>query len=388
MLDQTTEITDPSDEGLDANIVRFCRLLRESGITVSLPSIMDAIRGIDYIDISNPEQFQDLLRLNLVHRREDIQMFDTLFLSFWYSHVLRGQKRLCGMSGDAETEAEVASDAYKKDPDQKIGKSRFKDELRDWLACYSPEALNQTCELDEFSESRAFYESIKKWLLPLKNRVSRRTRYTLRGKVIDLRRIIRKNMQFGGELLLLEFKKKKLKKRRVLFFCDVSGSMDVYTIMLLQFVHALKRLDRHTEIFFFSTSLSRWTHHFDRGDCAVTLSGLPKLVCDWGGGTRIGHCLREFNQIYGKRMLSGRTIVVIFSDGWDRGENSLLDTQMAYLKNKAYKVIWLNPLMGTKDYQPICRGMSTALPYVDYFMPLGNVRDLRLLGKTLQKMII
>jgi uncharacterized protein with von Willebrand factor type A (vWA) domain len=87
-------------------------------------------------------------------------------------------------------------------------------------------------------------------------------------------------------------------------------------------------------------------------------------------------------------MLSGKTIVVIFSDGWDRGETNVLETQMAYLNNRAYKVIWLNPLMGTKDYQPICRGMSTALPYVDYFLPLGNIRDLQLLGKTLEKMII
>ena len=87
-------------------------------------------------------------------------------------------------------------------------------------------------------------------------------------------------------------------------------------------------------------------------------------------------------------MLSGKTIVVIFSDGWDRGETNVLETQMAHLKNKAYKVIWLNPLMGTKDYQPICRGMSTALPYVDYFLPLGDFRDLQLLGKTLEKMVV
>jgi uncharacterized protein with von Willebrand factor type A (vWA) domain len=195
-------------------------------------------------------------------------------------------------------------------------------------------------------------------------------------------------MQFGGELILLDFKKKKIKKRRIIFFCDVSGSMDVYMIMLLQFAHALKRLDQRTEIFFFSTDLSRWTHQFDAGDYAATLSRLPEFVSDWGGGTRIGHCLKDFNEIYGRRMLSGKTIAVIFSDGWDRGETHVLERQMAYLKNKSYKVVWLNPLMGTKDYQPICRGMSAALPYVDYFLPMGNPRDLQFLGKTLEKMIV
>jgi uncharacterized protein with von Willebrand factor type A (vWA) domain len=388
MLTEKTELTGPSDEGLAANIIRFTHLLRENGISTTLSSVLDAIRGVELIDISNPDLFHDLLRLNFVHRKEDINLFSDLFLRFWFSEEQTGLKILCEPSGDADSEEDVSSESKKETVDYENHESDLNEELREWLACYSPDALNNTCELDDFTESRALYESIKKWLLPLRNRLSRRTRYTVHGKEITLRRILRKNMKFGGELLLLDFKKKKLKKRRVIFFCDVSGSMDVYTLMLLQFVHALKRLDHRTEVFFFSTDLSRWTHQFDVGDYAGTLSRLPEFVSDWGGGTRIGHCLKDFNDIYGKRMLSGKTIVVIFSDGWDRGETNVLETQMAYLNNKAYKVIWLNPLMGTKNYQPICRGMSAALPYVDYFLPLGNIRDLQLLGKTLQSMIV
>jgi uncharacterized protein with von Willebrand factor type A (vWA) domain len=388
MLTEKTELTGPSDEGLAANIIRFSHLLRENGISTTLSSVLDAIRGVELIDISNPDLFHDLLRLNFVHRKEDINLFSDLFLRFWFSEEQTGLKILCEPSGDADSEEDVSSESKKETVDYENHESDLNEELREWLACYSPDALNNTCELDDFTESRALYESIKKWLLPLRNRLSRRTRYTVHGKEITLRRILRKNMKFGGELLLLDFKKKKLKKRRVIFFCDVSGSMDVYTLMLLQFVHALKRLDHRTEVFFFSTDLSRWTHQFDVGDYAGTLSRLPEFVSDWGGGTRIGHCLKDFNDIYGKRMLSGKTIVVIFSDGWDRGETNVLETQMAYLNNKAYKVIWLNPLMGTKNYQPICRGMSAALPYVDYFLPLGNIRDLQLLGKTLQSMIV
>jgi uncharacterized protein with von Willebrand factor type A (vWA) domain len=388
MLTEKTELTGPSDEGLAANIIRFSHLLRENGISTTLSSVLDAIRGVELIDISNPDLFHDLLRLNFVHRKEDINLFSDLFLRFWFSEEQTGLKILCEPSGDADSEEDVSSESKKETVDYENHESDLNEELREWLACYSPDALNNSCELDDFTESRALYESIKKWLLPLRNRLSRRTRYTVHGKEITLRRILRKNMKFGGELLLLDFKKKKLKKRRVIFFCDVSGSMDVYTLMLLQFVHALKRLDHRTEVFFFSTDLSRWTHQFDVGDYAGTLSRLPEFVSDWGGGTRIGHCLKDFNDIYGKRMLSGKTIVVIFSDGWDRGETNVLETQMAYLNNKAYKVIWLNPLMGTKNYQPICRGMSAALPYVDYFLPLGNIRDLQLLGKTLQSMIV
>jgi len=388
MLDQKTIAGGSSDEGLAVNIIRFSRLLRQHGVSVTLSSVLDAVRGLEFIDISDPDLFRGLLRLNFIHRKADIDLFEQLFFLFWFSEQQTGLPIHCDNSPDEEPEAASPSEFEKETVDHGSHDDNLNEISREWVACYSPDALNRTCELSDFTESRALYESIQKWLQPLRNRMSRRSQYALHGKEITLRRILRKNMQFGGELILLDFKKKKIKKRRVVFFCDVSGSMDVYTIMLLQFAHALKRLDQRTEIFFFSTGLSRWTHQFDAGDYAGTLSRLPEFVSDWGGGTRIGQCLKDFNEIYGRRMLSGKTIVLIFSDGWDRGETDVLERQMAYLKNKSYKVIWLNPLMGTKDYQPICRGMSTALPYVDYFLPLGNPKDLQFLGKTLEKMMV
>jgi uncharacterized protein with von Willebrand factor type A (vWA) domain len=239
-----------------------------------------------------------------------------------------------------------------------------------------------------FEGSRDLYESIIRILQPLANRISRRFQYTVSGEEISLRKILRKNMQFGGELILLDFRKKKIKKRRVIFLCDVSGSMDIYTLMILQFIHALKRMDRQTEIFFFSTDLSRATHQFAQGDFTSGITQIPGVISDWGGGTRIGHCLQLFNESFGTRQLSYRDIVMIFSDGWDRGEIDVLEGQMAILKRKAHKIIWLNPLMGTRDYEPICQGMSAALPYVDYFLPMGDLKDLRSISQTLKNLII
>jgi len=388
MLNAITEPAIPSEEGLAANIIRFSHLLRENGISVTLSSVLDAIRGLELIDISNLELFRGLLRLNFVYRKEDIDLFDQLFFLFWFSEQQTGLQIHCDGSGNEAPEADSPSKIKKESVDCRNREENLNEVSREWVACYSPYALDRTCVLDDSTESRTLYESIKKWLQPLRNRLSRRSQYSVHGKEITLRRILRKNMQFGGELILLDFKKKKIKKRRIIFFCDVSGSMDVYTLMLLQFAHALKRLDHRTEIFFFSTDISRWTNQFDVGDYANTLSRLPDFVSDWGGGTRIGHCLKDFNEIYGRRMLSGKTIVLIFSDGWDRGETHVLEHQMAYLKNKSFKVIWLNPMIGTKDYQPICRGMKEALPYVDYFLPMGNPRDLQFLGKTLEKLIV
>jgi uncharacterized protein with von Willebrand factor type A (vWA) domain len=387
MLAKTTKLTGPSDKGLAVNIIRFSHLLRENGISVTLASVLDAIRGIEIIDISNLNVFRGLLRLNFIHRKEDIDLFDQLFFLFWFSKQQTGLQIHYDSSGDEEPEGQSPSE--KKEPiDSPLDEDKLNEAAREWVACYSPDASNRTCELDDFKESRVLYESIKKWLQPLRNRLSRRMQYSIHGKEISLRRMLRKNMKFGGELILLDYKKKKIKKRRVIFFCDVSGSMDVHAIMLLQFAYALKRLDHQTEIFFFSTDLSRWTNQFDVGDYAGTLTRLPEYVSDWGGGTRIGHCLKNFNETYGGSMLSTKTIVVIFSDGWDQGQTDVLESQMLHLNNKAHKVIWLNPLMGTRDYKPICKGMSAALPYVDYFLPLGNLNDLHSLGKTLEQMMV
>jgi uncharacterized protein with von Willebrand factor type A (vWA) domain len=194
-------------------------------------------------------------------------------------------------------------------------------------------------------------------------------------------------MQFGGELIFLDFKKKKLKKRRIVFFCDVSGSMDMHTLMILQFIHALKKVDRRTEIFSFSTELTRLTSLFDSEDITEVFTQAPGTVRDLGGGTRIGRCLRRFNEAYGSRLISTKAVVMIFSDGYDTGEIDLLEQEMSYLKRRVYKMIWLNPLLGSENYQPICRGMSAALPYVDHFLPLSGTHDLQILERSLEEMI-
>jgi uncharacterized protein with von Willebrand factor type A (vWA) domain len=391
MIAENTNIPRASGRGLIENIVRFSDVLRQNDVSISLPAVLDAIQGLPLIDISNRDAFQCLLRVNFVCRREDIAKFDKLFQAYWLPGF---QNKLMRRSEEndkavAKEEPDAVSTFLKTMVDTHGPGDAEAEIARDWNVHYSPDAhpkQDQPLEL-HFTQSKAVYESISKLLQSLTHRLSRRFKYTLHGKEISLRRILRKNMQFGGELILLDFKKKKLKKRRVIFLCDVSGSMDIYTLMILQFIHALKRIDRRTEIFFFSTDLSRGTNHFDEDDFVSAISKLPEIVADWGGGTRIGHCLGHFNEAYGKGMLSSKSIVMIFSDGWDRGEVDILGEQMARLKRKAHKIIWLNPLSGTKDYQPICQGMSAALPYVDFFLPMGAWHDLKRLGRMLQKLI-
>ena len=392
MTEKNTADNSPqrSEGGLIENIVQFSHLLRDNDISVSLPAVLDTLAGLPLIDISNLQTFHCLLRSNFISCKEDLSKFDQLFYAYWMPKDRTTLQVPAEGVGESETEQDILSIVKEKMSRLQADGDAEPKASKQWALNYSPQPLSQSDQLQElsFDSNRDIYETINRLLEPLANRISRRFQYTTRGKEVSLRKILRKNMQFGGELILLDFRKKKLKKRRVIFFCDVSGSMDIYTLMILQFIHALKRIDRQTEIFFFSTDLSRATHQFEKGDFRSAVMQIPGIISDWGGGTRIGHCLKLFNETFGTRKLSNKDIVMIFSDGWDRGEIDLLDNQMALLNRKAYKIIWLNPLMGTRDYEPICRGMSAALPYVDYFLPLGNLKDLRSISQTLKKVMV
>ncbi len=380
----------PTAEGFTDNIVRFSNLLRDSGVSVSLPAVLDTLKGLPLIDISALQEFKILLQANLIHRKQDIATFNRLFREYWLPRN-RLMRNIPSEENIHPTEEQnsIVSHHLENISDRRSPEQPESRSAQPWVLRYSPQSLLKISAGQELQlmESGALYEALCVLLKPLNNRLSRRYKYTIRGRQISLRRILRKNMQFGGELIFLDFKRRKVKKRRVLFFCDVSGSMDIYTRMILQFAHALHRIDCWTEIFFFSTELSRATFQFDASDVNSAISRIPELTSNWGGGTRIGHCLRIFNESYAKQMLSTRDIVIIFSDGWDRGEIDVLETQMARLKRKSYKIIWLNPLMGSADYQPICQGMRTALPHVDSFLPMDTPRDLAILGRMLGKMM-
>ena len=390
MSDKITAKPPPAGEGLTASVTRFSHLLRDNGVAVSLPAVLDVFQGLPLIDIFSLDQFKCLLCTNLICRREDMAAFDRLFDSFWLGKYSTARKLAAESSRDLPQDDCLQFDQSKTGHDFKLPNADEPAVRQPAAIRYSPNSLDKKHAAGElkFASSRDLYETIRQMLQPFRNRPSRRLQYTLHGRQISLRRILRKNMQFGGELIFLDYKKRKTKKRRVVFFCDISGSMDVYTLMILQFIHALKQVDRRTEIFFFSTGLSRATGVFDAGDFSAAWARLPEVVPDWGGGTRIGHCLSSFTERYSRRLLSGKDIVMIFSDGWDRGEVDLLEAQMALLKRRTHKIIWLNPLLRTRDYRPICQGMRTALPYVDYFLPMGALQDLRLLSRTMENIIV
>ena len=208
----------------------------------------------------------------------------------------------------------------------------------------------------------------------LARRISRRRKPTRKGGVIDLRRSMRANLM-KGEIIELRRRARRRRKVRLVLLCDVSGSMDLYSRFLLQFLYALQNVFGRVETFTFATRLTRVTELLRGPSYKRALRRLTE-VRDWSGGTRIGEAIREFNQGWA-HLVDRRTIVLILSDGWDTGEPEVLAQEMLNLKRRAGRVLWLNPLLGNPSYEPLTRGMAAALPLVDHFAAAHNLSSLR-----------
>jgi len=211
---------------------------------------------------------------------------------------------------------------------------------------------------------------------------SRRWRPVRRGARVHMRRTLRRSLKTAGEIVELSFKERKQNKTRLVVICDVSGSMDLYSRLLLQFVYGLQNSFARVETFVFSTALERITGHLKHAPYSQALARLSANVRGWSGGTLIGPSIASFNSEWA-RLADSRTIVIILSDGWDTGEPEELASSLSTLKRRVGRLIWLNPLLGSASYQPLTRGMQAALPHVDVFAPAHDFASLRALERHL-----
>jgi uncharacterized protein with von Willebrand factor type A (vWA) domain len=230
-------------------------------------------------------------------------------------------------------------------------------------------------------------EAVKDMMAHLRWKISeRRTRrrHPGKGDMLDLRRTLRTSLRAGGEIFSWSYREPKWKPRPLVIIADISGSMERYTRLLLHFIYGMKSaLTQPLEAFVFSTRLTRITRPLQIRDLDLALRNVGKLVHDWAGGTRIGESLKYFNFEWGRRVLGRGAVVLIISDGWDRGDVELLDREMARLKRNCHRVIWLNPLLGAPDYEPLTRGIQAAMPHIDHFLPVHNLASLEDLANRL-----
>jgi len=377
------------------NMMAFARALKQLGVKVSLSQVIDAARSANLVDIAEKQDFRALLRSNMILQKEDFPVFDMVFDCFWreqsYERVpmetmeIQGTPSESGAEegGDEEGLEEAVAEAAPKENVPLENLEEFS------IPTYSPQELLNRKDFSEMGveESRAIARAVLLIATKIATQISRRKKVARKGSTVDPRWTMRRSMKYGGEIVELVQRKRRIKKTKVVLLCDVSGSMDCYSRFLIQFMYGLQNELWGVETFVFSTSLSRITHLIRTKDIGNALEKISGSILGWSGGTNIGRSLHTFNRNFAPSMVTHRSVVVIISDGWDRGDVSLLEREMQDLKRRCKKIIWLNPLLASDNYEPLCKGMQAALPYLDLFLSVHNVNSLVSLGRTLQKMV-
>lgn len=363
-------------DAIVGHVVTFGRVLREAGLEIGPGRLTDALRALDAVDLTSRDDVYFSLRQTLVSRRDELATFDRAFEAWFLREPVLAPARdeqseptLRVVDGAAD---EPAADAEEQDDDVVDLGASGHELLRD----------KDFGELTD-EELRRVRDLIGRIAAARPLRRSRRTRREPLGEGLDVRRLIRSSLRTGGDPVDRPLRARKEVPRRLVLLCDVSGSMDSYARVLLLFLHAAVGAGRGVEAFAFGTRLSRLTPDLATRDPMAALLRCTEEVVDWGSGTRIGASLREFNEVYGRRGMSRGAIVVIASDGWEREDPTLVAREMARLARTAYAVVWVNPLKGNPDYQPLAGGMRAALPFVDRFLAGHNLRSLEELATIL-----
>jgi len=341
--------------------------------------------ALTYIDLSSEPDFREALRSVFVTRKDELPLFDAAFDIYWAPpdpRILAGA--IPGRSRSLPMEPERAK-AWLKELGLPQSEMAREDE-RTFTASssgYSAEELLRQKSFDQLTWQES--EQVRRLLAQAPWRMAeKRTRRLTpsRNGAIDLRRTSRQAVRSSGELVRLLHRQPRIRRRPLVLLCDVSGSMERYSRQLLIFAHSIARREE-VEAFVFSTRLTRITRQLRRRDIDRALDGVGHSVHDFSGGTRIGEALHEFNRKWARRVLGHGAVVILISDGWDRGDPTLLAHELARLRRQAHRLIWLNPLLGSEGYEPITRGMAAALPHTDEFMAAHNLQSLDALGRKL-----
>jgi len=357
------------------NLVYFGRVLRAIGLDVQPDGIGNLAKATAWIPIDRKQDFHLAARSLLIRRQQDLLAFDRAFEMFWKAGV--GQKPDLGSTAGTTTTIEYDPLMPEAEGPESVS---FAPRIR-----YSPAEALRYKDFAELSSEEL--NAVKPLLAELKWKLGQHpTRRWQRGRgdVIDMRLMLRQSFRHGGEPLQVLRRQHRSKPRRLVVIADISGSMERYSSLLLHFIFGLSQsLDSWSEAFVFSTRLTRITRQIHGHDVEQTLAAVAQQVPDWSGGTRIGQALKTFNFTWARRVLARGAVVLLVSDGWDRGDEGLLRVEMARLQRSSYRLIWLNPLLGSPDYEPLTRGMQGALPFVDDFLPIHNLASVEDLAGSL-----
>jgi uncharacterized protein len=358
------------------NLLAFGRLLRASGIDVPVGNMLDLIDALTHVDVGSRSDVFHTCRTLLVRRPDQLALFEQIFDAFWRDHANPFAGRDAGVNaGDSRSRAAAPATVA-------IGGEEPAADDRDAsaltaLRIWSDVSTLSRKDFAEFSEAE-----IRRAAAAIDQLVwvpgYRRTRRWIRGRGprVDLRGALAASMRTGGEVVRLPARRRRIRPRPLVLLCDVSGSMERYSRLLLHFAHGVGQRHNRLEVFLFSTSLTRVTHELRARRVNDAAAAVTRVVSDWSGGTRIGVALQDFHRRWSRRVLRGSPVVLLVSDGWDLGEPDLLRDQIARLQRNCHRLVWLNPLIGTTGFEPLTRALRAALPFVDDFLPVRTLADL------------
>jgi uncharacterized protein with von Willebrand factor type A (vWA) domain len=389
--------------------VGFGRALRAAGLHIDLAAAVDFARALPLVDIGSREQVHAAGETVFVRRRDDRETYDTVFDRWWRA---RGRR-----SGDLQAPVLQHPDGTDADGDDPTGQAeplpgdeRISNRPDEWGVplptagdddegegeevdgivvapdAYSRGEMLKHREFDRMTpaELRDAERLVDELLPRLERRRTRRYELHSHGRRLAPRAMFRRNLGTGGQLMSWVWRRPVKEPRSLVVLCDISGSMERHSRLLLRFVQALSASSEvRAESFVFGTRLTRVTRLLRDKDRDRALARVSDAVNDWAGGTRIGESFRSFNQQWARRSLRSSGVVIVVSDGWDRGDPNLVAAETARLRRNCHRLVWLNPLAGTPGYQPLAGGMRAAYPYIDDFLPAGTVASLERLGEIL-----
>ena len=382
-----------SDDGIGEparrRLAGFVRTLRDNGFKIGLAETRDALEILAAPLAVRPSTLKPALRSLFCATHSDWERFDEIFEAFWQGRGIHQARTLAGSALESRAPARHLKDVgpraatpglpdhverrHDDDGGDGAGDGRARREGASRFENLTSADLRHIVDPADIAQAHALAARLSR---AMRARLVRRERVRRRGRRLDLRRTIHRNVSHGGTLVELAWRRRKIKPLRLVFLLDASGSMSLYTAFFIRFLHGVVDAFRESEAFVFHTRLAHVSASLRDRDVTRAVDKLSLMAQGIGGGTKIGESLATFNRWHARRVINSRTAVMIVSDGYDTGTPEQLGEEMRRLRRRCRRIIWLNPLIGWRDYSPQARGMQAALPYIDLFAPAHNLESL------------
>ena len=380
-----------------SRLLDFSHHMFANGFNTSFDQVTQSLNGLQNIDLSKIQEWKNALKSIYCYNFDTYEKFDELFDSFWTNEG-RKKTNIQRQNNNKNNES-ISTRSIFAPPEQgtldneSTNKSMTNNENEMEASSNAVSKITASfienkkkTDLKELIDSdlqKRIHSAVLKIAKSIKHKRSRRLIADRKGVKLDLRKIVSKSLAYEGYPIKLYKKSKPKKPMRIVSILDISGSMKVYSQIFLTFVKGLVGVDQSADVYLFYTRLMRVTEYLKDNDTLNAVNRISLLTEGFSGGTKIGKSLKEFNNVYSKNQVNGRTVVIIISDGYDTGSPKIVSQELEKLKKRNCKIIWLNPLLGWENYEPVAASMKEASSYLDLFAPCSTIEDLENLEKEL-----